>query len=449
MEVITTTESTETIERELLWLEQVIDTALTLYFNTETEIDTVYEILTPTIEENNSAYARFIVAHNLQFEERVVLGLAMLPYLKPQALDVFLIKNKNIDKEFSEFGGMQEDRRNGFIPTLETACFVLGGGREMFHKVRFIKRFDKDHFLFKKGVLELEEQAHIYEKLAISHEYLSYFLTGKKALPQYSSKFPAKQIHTKLEWEDLIVEIRIKEELKEIQEWLQYRDTILNEWELNKTLKAGYKVLFYGAPGTGKTLSASLLGKATGKPVFRVDLSLVVSKYIGETEKNLGKLFDEAESKEWILFFDEADALFSKRTQTNSSNDRHANQEVAYLLQRIEDFDGLVILATNLQSNIDEAFLRRFQTSINFPKPQYRERLKLWQKMIGDVFTIEEGDEVLERIAKEYDLSGGEMINVVRYCAIKAASNNTKTIKISNIITGIKREYNKSNKTFN
>ena len=173
---------------------------------------------------------------------------------------------------------------------------------------------------------------------------------------------------------------------------------------------------------------------------------MLVSKYIGETEKNLGQLFNEAENKDWILFFDEADALFGKRTQTKSANDRYANQEVAYLLQRIEDFSGLVILATNLQTNIDEAFARRFQIMVHFPKPRKEQRLILWKQLFGNSFDLT-NDIDLNALAENYELSGGEMINILRYCALTAARRDKKMIERSDIISGIRREYSKSNKT--
>jgi len=138
--------------------------------------------------------------------------------------------------------------------------------------------------------------------------------------------------------------------------------------ELQKSLPVKNKsILFIGAPGTGKKTLASLIGQQLGTDVYRIDLSMIVSKYIGETEKNLSKVFDAAEHKNWILFFDEADALFGKRSDVRDSHDRYANQEVAYLLQRIENYNGLVILATNRKNNIDEAFKRRLQTIIHFP----------------------------------------------------------------------------------
>jgi len=141
---------------------------------------------------------------------------------------------------------------------------------------------------------------------------------------------------------------------------------IATELQKSPTLKNS-KILFIGEPGTGKKTLASLIGQQSGKEVYRIDLSMIVSKYIGETEKNLELVFAKAENKGWILFFDEADALFGKRTNVKDAHDKYANQEVAYLLQRIEDYNGLVILATNMKHNIDDAFTRRFQTIIRFP----------------------------------------------------------------------------------
>ena len=146
----------------------------------------------------------------------------------------------------------------------------------------------------------------------------------------------------------------------------------MNDWGMAPKLRPGYRSLFYGPPGTGKTMTACLLGKSTGRDVYKVDLSLVVSKYIGETEKNLARVFDQAQHKGWILFFDEADALFGKRSETRDAHDRYANQEVSFLLQRIETFDGIAILASNQRENLDDAFTRRFESIIYFPMPRPR-----------------------------------------------------------------------------
>lgn len=445
MEMINQT--TYRIQQEIEWFERVVDTALTLYFKNESQHDSIYVHEPPKLDTVDSAYTELVTSYQLGFEERLILILALIPHVKPQCLDVFLIKNQHLDCEFSEFGGIKSTNKYGFLPTLETACFILSGDN-LSARFTFLNVMNKEHNLYKRGILDYDtdQDFGLNHPLKLSNEYLGFFTTGQKYLPQFGAKFPAKEITTKLNWEDLIVDQNVMEDLTEIKDWLIHSDLILNEWGLDDKLKLGYRVLFYGPPGTGKTMAASLLGKVTNRPVFRVDLSLVVSKYIGETEKNLGQLFDEAEHKEWILFFDEADALFGKRTSTKGANDRYANQEVAYLLQRIEDFSGLVVLATNIQTNVDEAFSRRFQSMIHFPKPGKKERKLLWERLFEDTFDLEPSIN-LEALSDEYELSGGEMINVLRYCALEAAKRKQKTIGLNDIVIGVRREYNKSNKT--
>jgi SpoVK/Ycf46/Vps4 family AAA+-type ATPase len=180
--------------------------------------------------------------------------------------------------------------------------------------------------------------------------------------------------------------------------------------------------------------------------VYKIDLSRIVSKYIGETEKNLEKVFEMAEHKKWILFFDEADALFGKRTRVDDSHDRYANQEVSFLLQRIEEFNGVVILASNFKANIDDAFLRRFQSVICFPMPKPSERLRIWQRAFSPKAVLEEGIQ-LARMAEQYDLAGGTIMNVVRYSSLKAISRNGNTILLEDLEDGIRREFVKEGRT--
>ena len=189
-------------------------------------------------------------------------------------------------------------------------------------------------------------------------------------------------------------------------------------------------------------MTAALLGKSTGKPVYKVDLSMVVSKYIGETEKNLAKVFDQAESQDWILFFDEADSLFGQRTQVNTANDRYGNQEIGYLLQRIEEFPGVVILASNLKDNIDEAFTRRFQSMVEFRMPGVDERYKLWKRSFSDKLPVDPGID-LWAIAEKYELSGGVMMNVIRKCTLKAVTNEKATISQKELEDAIRQELQK------
>ena len=186
-------------------------------------------------------------------------------------------------------------------------------------------------------------------KLQMDEEYVAKLTTGTVLKPQLGPNFPASLIETGLEWEDLVLKQKTISEIKEIEIWLKHNDVLMSDWGMQHKIKPGYRVMFHGPPGTGKTLTAGLLGKYTKKDVYRIDLSMVVSKYIGETEKNLSSLFDKALNKDWILFFDEADSIFGKRTNVRDAHDKYANQEVSYLLQRIEAHPGLVILASNFQ----------------------------------------------------------------------------------------------------
>jgi SpoVK/Ycf46/Vps4 family AAA+-type ATPase len=180
--------------------------------------------------------------------------------------------------------------------------------------------------------------------------------------------------------------------------------------------------------------------------VYKIDLSLVVSKYIGETEKNLAKVFDQAQHKGWILFFDEADALFGKRSETKEAHDRYANQEVSFLLQRIETFDGVAILASNRRENMDEAFARRFESVIYFPMPRPEERLRLWRQGFSPQAELEPALD-LEKLAQEHNLSGGAIMNVIRYASLQALEHGGAVIAAEDVLQGIRREYLKEGKS--
>jgi len=219
----------------------------------------------------------------------------------------------------------------------------------------------------------------------------------------------------------------------------------MKEWKMRGKIKPGFKVLFHGPSGTGKTMTASLLGKYTGRDVYRIDLSMVVSKYIGETEKNLSKLFDKAANKDWILFFDEADSIFGKRTDVRDAHDKYANQEVSYLLQRIESHKGLVILASNMKSNIDSAFIRRFNTMIQFENPGPAERLKLWKNYFPAKVTPDKKLNI-KQIARDYELTGANIVNVIQYAGLQTLQKKSDTISKGDLLKGIQKEYRKEGK---
>lgn len=420
------------------WFGRVLTTAIQLYFRQGCEYSLIEEVAPPAdkwLEEVTGQEA-------ITFNERVVVLLALMPHICPQGLDIFFVQNKDFDRQYTEFGGWKGLSHGGFLPTGETASFILAGDN-MEKKKNVIRMFQKDHWFYIRNILRLEGagegEPFLSGQLRPSEEFLSHVLLDREYKPDYNVGFPAKLITTPLEWEDMILDYDTSEALEEINTWIRHQHTIMEDWGLKRILKAGYRSLFYGPPGTGKTLAATLLGKKNGMDVYRVDLSMIVSKYIGETEKNLAKVFDLAENRNWILFFDEADALFGKRTSTNTSNDRHANQEVAYLLQRIEDFPGTVILATNFRSNIDEAFSRRFQSVIYFPMPDRELRTELWQKMLPKKWLGKQREELLSAAA-ETELSGGSITNVVRRCALYLTATGKKTLDKQTLEDALRKE---------
>ena len=208
------------------------------------------------------------------------------------------------------------------------------------------------------------------------------------------------ELATRLEpafgWDDLVLPERQREVLGSISGYLRHRDLVLSEWGYDRAVARdqGLKVLFAGESGTGKTMAGQVLARDLGLELFRIDLATIVSKYIGETEKNLDRIFDAADGSNAILFFDEADALFGKRSEVRDSHDRYANIEVAYLLQKMESYAGAVILATNFRQNIDEAFLRRLDFVIDFPFPEAEDRERIWRLLLPEQAPLAEDIDV-------------------------------------------------------
>lgn len=438
------------LTNEIEWCKSVIDLRFSQYFSADDSEDKrlQVEMLTPPKLDDDSPYGRVVTEFGFGFYERVVIALALLPHLCPQALDSFLLNNRTLGRPYTEFGGWHGKSHSGFLPTCETALFLLAGS-DIEKRLQMMTLFDTSSTLFAEGILQLEygepgEPANS-AALRISSEYLQYFTTGVKDKPDFSMRFPAKLITTNLQWEDLVLNEDTLDEISQLLTWIEKSDVVLDSFGLRKNLKRGYRALFYGPPGTGKTLTATLIGAKVGMDVYRVDLSQVISKYIGETEKNLSNIFDQAEHRNWILFFDEADSLFGSRTQTNNSNDRAANQEISYLLQRVEDFPGIVVLASNLKSNIDEAFARRFQNSIYFPLPEPEERKRLWSNIFSKKSVLED-DVDLDKFAEKYELAGGALTNVARYAALCAAQKNRSKICNEDIVRALTKELHKEGK---
>jgi hypothetical protein len=244
-------------------------------------------------------------------------------------------------------------------------------------------------------------------------------------------------------WDDLILPRNTELQLREIAARARHRDRVVGEWRMGHAAARGRGVtaLFAGDSGTGKTLSAEVLAGDLGLDLYVIDLSTVIDKYIGETEKNLDRIFTEADGVNGVLLFDEADALFGKRSEVKDARDRYANVEVAYLLQRMERFDGIAILTTNLRANVDEAFTRRLDAIVDFPLPEEPDRLRLWERNLP-ARVPREGELDLAFLARQFRVSGGNIRNVCVSAAYFAAAGD-RPIAMADLIRATEREYRK------
>ena len=446
------------LHREIAWFTRLLNQRFESYFAQEGPPLAHVALTPPDLADDLSLYAQTLRTGGpdgmaMTADERVVLLLALLPNIRPQTLDLLLTQNKLIDRCFTEFGGLRGQNHHGHLPTCETALFILAG-EDLRRRFELMRLFEPDHFFAQQGMVRVvppeSGEPMLRAALVADPACLHRFTSGQQQKPSFGASFPAKRMVTAMVWDDLVVTQEVMDELDQIRSWMRGGAGVLHRLRLDRMVKPGYRTLFYGPPGTGKTLAATLLGKDAGVDVYRIDLSMLVSKYIGETEKNLANVFDQAQNKNWILFFDEADALFGKRTEGSSSNDRHANQEIAYLLQRVEDFPGTVILATNLRANMDEAFARRFQSAIYFPVPDASQRERLWQKLFADS-TILAPDVNLAALAQTHVLAGGALLNVAVSAAIRADRRTRpgQGIVITNddLQRAIKKEFIKEGRT--
>ena len=437
------------LDRELSWLTSVMDFRLKQYFDRQRVSSTKTTANTPSLPEPpaisapNCHYTRFLQDYELSNGERLALILAMVPTLRPQLLDVLLSKNEATGRGFTEFGGVSGLTHGGVLPTVETVLFLYAGD-DLEGRFELMQRLNGDSRLLRDSIMHVQPVANhepwCSGAISMSREWVDQLTHQQEHQPGYSNDFPAQRISTGLNWEDLVLPASLLEQLSEVRQWVSHGQTLLSDWGMRDRLAPGFTTLFYGPPGTGKTLSASLLGKYCDCEVYRIDLSMMVSKYIGETEKNLARVFDAAENRRWILFFDEADALFGKRTKIESSHDRHANQEVSFLLQRIESFSGVVVLASNIKFNIDDSFIRRFQSVVEFPMPNLNERLRIWEQSFPAQVRLESRVD-LHQLASDHSLSGGMILNVVRFASLRALSNSSKKIMLEDVQAGIRREY--------
>lgn len=395
-----------------------------------------------------AASVRKLIPDIQDVSEWVILLTAIIPHVKTNFFENVIHEEMPEGGDFPEIGGVKGNHYRGMLPTGETAQFILAG-TDVQKRLEVHRYFSEEHFFYKKGILWLEPvregEPVMSGRIIFDREWLDKILFGKDSVPRFGLDFPAHKITTGMDWADAVLHPQTMQQIESIKIWVRYAERLFQDGNLKRKMKPGYRALFHGPSGTGKTMTAALLGKELRKEVYRIDLSQIVSKYIGETEKNLETVFKKAESKNWILFFDEADALFGKRTQVQSSHDRYANQEVSYLLQRIEDYTGLLILASNFKGNLDEAFIRRFHSIIHFPAPQQSERLLLWKKSMPESLKPHNNVD-LKEVAAKYELTGASILNAVQSAALNCLARQSGVIEQQDLVEAVRRELMKEEK---
>lgn len=385
----------------------------------------------------------------LNDEEWIIVMFSLIPHIQTNFFESVIMNYLPSGGDFPEFGGVKTGNHRGMQPTGETIQFILSG-TGIQKRLQVQKIFDEEHIFFKDGILWLEPvkegEPVMSGRIILAQDWIEKLIFGRENTPRFGLDFPAKHITTSMLWEDVVLHPRTVQQVSDIRNWLEYHHKLDDDENLKRKIKPGYRVLFYGPSGTGKTLTAALLGKQFKKDVYRIDLSQIVSKYIGETEKNLEGVFRKAETKNWILFFDEADALFGKRTNVQSAHDKYANQEVSYLLQRVEDYNGLLILASNFKNNLDDAFIRRFHSVVHFPMPNTAERHILWQKSMPSGLKMHSSVDLPE-LSDKYELSGASILNAVHFAALQCYSRNDNTIYHKDLVEGVRKEFLKEEKS--
>lgn len=324
--------------------------------------------------------------------ERLILLMAFANQAYPSVWDVFAAKTLSLSGnqvDLRSFGLVYLSEAPYLQATIGTALFLLAGNNAAQQREVW-QLFLPQSPLRTLSVLDLPDAETLptaSTTLRLQSQYAYPLLTGEPYQPQYSSGFPATLLTTRKNWNNLITDEKTATLIAQARKWVAHYDKICQQPGIAQA--NGYRLLLSGPPGTGKTLTAALLGQEAGKPLYRIDISSIVDKYVGETSKRLCQVFDLAEQHDWILFFDEGDALFGKRSNDGGSNERYANQEVSYLLYKLEEYQGMIFLATNHKNAIDSAFERRFDSLIEFHKPDEYTRRQLWQHFFEQPGTLQ------------------------------------------------------------
>lgn len=400
--------------------------------------------------DSESPLGKLIEEYHFSEEECILLYLAFSATFSPELLTPFseAINNKSLAPHI---GGFFMKGFPMFCPTVRTAVFLLAG-RDLEKRARYASCFHARNSVFTSGIVQSEPKhpssVFLDHQLIFSDSFLGTVLLDASPRLDGDRDFPVR----KSKASHLLSDVVLKEETRvEIEKLGKFARNMKSLWEIDvhHKVRSNFISIFSGDPGTGKSHAAEAVGNEFGLPVYKVNFAQMISKYIGETEKNLEKVFDRFDKQPCILFFDEAESIFSKRTEVTDSHDQHANNLQSYLLQKVEEFNGIIVLATNVQNlsqYFDKAFQRRFRSMVNFEFPDYPERRKIWEKALFGSYLFEEG--LVERLAKNYQLSGGSIYNVVSDGIIEALEKDTELITFELLEIALADEFKKTSRKF-
>ncbi|CAN5816631.1 hypothetical protein BH11BAC7_BH11BAC7_02490 [soil metagenome] len=429
------------ISGELDWLVRSIKNALQ-------PTTPAFLLLAPVDPE--TAYGKLIIAHELTNTDRVLFNLAFGTVFAPEVIDA--LAQAALDPFWKNYtGGFYRKGSATFNPTVRSAVFLLAG-KDIEMRSYYVSYFHARQRVFTTGLVKAEPQhansSFLDYEIAFNDQFLSSVIHGEPPRLDGEQGFPARRSTATHNMGDVILG---KKTLWEIAKFGKFTKHMKKLWAINKNRKVrnNFISIFSGDPGTGKSHTADAIGNEFGLPVYKINFAQMVSKYIGETEKNLEKVFDRFDRQPCILFFDEAEAIFSKRTEVTGSNDQHANNLQSYLLQKVEEFTGIIILATNVQNlsqYFDKAFQRRYRLIVTFTFPDFDERLSIWKNALFEPYNFEEG--LTERLAKNYQLTGGSIYNIVSDAVIEALEKDTSTITFDLLDEAMKDEFKKTGRKY-
>lgn len=438
----------EEVMSEIEWLRSSIQACLT-----ESSKEHLSEIRLPKLEKSH--YAKFIYQHKLTSADRVLLILALaystsfqlFPELIQSPEDRFAQQAKlKLSLYFNAHEGMH-------MPTVRTAAKILAGDNEL-ALAEYLVYYELYSPLIREKIVTLTPPTASHKNIpsmliSLDPAYEAHLSRGVEFRLDNVEDFHAKKLETNKKISDLILNDKTQVALMGLVDYLKVGEKTYKNASFAKRINKGFVTMFHGYPGTGKTYTATVIGNELDTPVYYVDTAGLISKYVGETSKNLKNIFDRLQGKNCILFFDEADAVFGKRTIVQDSKDRFGNQEISYLLQAIEKFDGVVILSSNFPDNIDMAFRRRIHLMVNFEPPEEEKRLKLWKHYFPEEGYQCEPANLLEKLAERYSLTGANIANLVKMACTEAVANGNNIVNEEIMDRHISSEYYKDGRNIN